>query len=563
MKRFTLLILVFCAQIYYGQSITYLSPLTESVASNEDSPYLIPNGVVPNPAFDYYDVSGINMITGSLFITADEMATSGFEVGDQIGSIALNFSQGQAEITTGVLSIFFLPGSFLPTFDQIPGFGYNLFPNTEILIPNQAIMVELPLQSPMIYDGSGLYITFYFTPTSLASTDQIPLVGVDTNLPNGFRSKVRYGESNQSTAEVARNSRPVVHLGKIDCPIPFISFTDNDDYSVEITWEGSGTYEVEYGIYPYEQGTGGTTLPIFVSESEPVVYQISGLEPGTAYDVYVRSICSEEDSSVSHRTAVGTTLSTPVSEFPYYENFSTYGKNTFVFTRGWQVPSSTTPHLDWRIREYDDEGALAVHDYMDSALYKLIYSRALQLEAGITYEIEFDYALDWYFPGETSTVNSPNLSIIISSTESADVYATLEGITNFDYENYSFEFTPEASGLYFIGLNAYFAPAGVQYATNYLIVDNFRVEEESMSTKDLSLSDDLQVYPNPFHDVIQIKSKDKVESVQVYDMSGALVYENKLSGSENKVNLSGLKTGVYVLKVQTSEGVQVRKIMKQ
>lgn len=74
----------------------------------------------------------------------------------------------------------------------------------------------------------------------------------------------------------------------------------------------------------------------------------------------------------------------------------------------------------------------------------------------------------------------------------------------------------------------------------------------------------ISIYPNPTYDNLNIVMTDnsRLVTVKVFDTSSRLIKEFKLTNTENKVNINintnDLSIGLYILQVETSEGV-VRK----
>lgn len=66
------------------------------------------------------------------------------------------------------------------------------------------------------------------------------------------------------------------------------------------------------------------------------------------------------------------------------------------------------------------------------------------------------------------------------------------------------------------------------------------------------------LYPNPVSSILHIEG-DNVQHVTVYDMTGRIVCES----STNEVGMSTLPEGLYLVKVQTSEGMITEKIIKK
>jgi len=93
-----------------------------------------------------------------------------------------------------------------------------------------------------------------------------------------------------------------------------------------------------------------------------------------------------------------------------------------------------------------------------------------------------------------------------------------------------------------------------------------QAEEYSLDVATLAVSDvskqTAQVYPNPVHDVLNIKSAEKVKSVAVFSAAGNMVGTYQLN-ADNQINLSKLATGVYLVKITTETGTSTVKVIKK
>ena len=76
----------------------------------------------------------------------------------------------------------------------------------------------------------------------------------------------------------------------------------------------------------------------------------------------------------------------------------------------------------------------------------------------------------------------------------------------------------------------------------------------------------LSIYPNPIqHDVniVALNGYDLIgKTILIYNLTGGLVYKSTVSTAVNKINLSLLSSGVYLLKVGNNEAKKVYKIIK-
>ena len=90
--------------------------------------------------------------------------------------------------------------------------------------------------------------------------------------------------------------------------------------------------------------------------------------------------------------------------------------------------------------------------------------------------------------------------------------------------------------------------------------------EELVSTDDMISDNDIQVYPNPFTDVIEVNvvNKDQVQSIELYTTSASLV-EGSLTEHEDGFLLepsSELPSGVYLLEIEIDDQVISRKVVR-
>ena len=83
---------------------------------------------------------------------------------------------------------------------------------------------------------------------------------------------------------------------------------------------------------------------------------------------------------------------------------------------------------------------------------------------------------------------------------------------------------------------------------------------ETMGTNDELNTQSLLAYPNPVKDVLNIQTKLDIKFVEVYNLAGQKVLNKEIS--DNKLNVSHLSKGVYILKAHTNNGVETVRILK-
>lgn len=73
----------------------------------------------------------------------------------------------------------------------------------------------------------------------------------------------------------------------------------------------------------------------------------------------------------------------------------------------------------------------------------------------------------------------------------------------------------------------------------------------------------IELFPNPVKETLSIKGTN-MERVEIYSMAGRLLKSSKVLSTESlvNINLGDLKAGVYLLKIVTSEGLEMKEFIK-
>ena len=110
--------------------------------------------------------------------------------------------------------------------------------------------------------------------------------------------------------------------------------------------------------------------------------------------------------------------------------------------------------------------------------------------------------------------------------------------------------------------NVYLAIQCISEDAFALLIDDFKVTTTGLSTSDF-FSSNFSVHPNPVSDIINISNLNNLEitSAIVTDVNGRVV--KQVNSSVESINLSDLNSGVYFMRITTSEGEGVTKLLKQ
>jgi len=125
--------------------------------------------------------------------------------------------------------------------------------------------------------------------------------------------------------------------------------------------------------------------------------------------------------------------------------------------------------------------------------------------------------------------------------------------------------------LFFAEGNPFLACIEVDDATwstqNWTNIDPFTSFSEDcvefLTTNKNVMTKNIVIYPNPTNDFLNIKSDETtIENVKIYDIKGALLYENKNNEDQININLSDFEMGIYFVKINYPYGETTHKIIK-
>lgn len=94
-----------------------------------------------------------------------------------------------------------------------------------------------------------------------------------------------------------------------------------------------------------------------------------------------------------------------------------------------------------------------------------------------------------------------------------------------------------------------------------------QAEDYSVNVGSLSITDitktKVQAYPNPVVDYLTVTSAKDIQSIAVVDVTGRKVLASATATKENKVDMTSMPAGTYVVSVDTEEGTQTFKVIKK
>lgn len=162
---------------------------------------------------------------------------------------------------------------------------------------------------------------------------------------------------------------------------------------------------------------------------------------------------------------------------------------------------------------------------------------------------------------QTLTMNAQDLSLVLN-----EVFTDIDGVLSFAVNANS---NTQLVTTSITDDNLILSFASGEYGITELIIeassdglsvtDTFEIEV-SFNTGSVELSSkSLQVYPNPCQNVLNVKSVSKIQSLSLINLKGQVLLQNTYSST---VDLSEMKSGVYILVIETESGILRKRIIK-
>ena len=390
-----------------------------------------------------------------------------------------------------------------------------------------------------------------FTPiTTIVLTSSQTLYTV--NIPAGSNSFLafKHGLSDMYTS-VYLDDISVENIPScLEPSLPVVTLVSTN--SGTLSWTAPSSVPANgYQVY-YSTSSTAPTASTVLNASNSATFtaangQLTGLAPATTYYAWVRSICTAANTSPWSVSTNFTTacLSTSV---PYTLDFETVSVPA-VPSCGSVVNSGNGNVWKTASNPFDATGytgnVLKYSYNSTSPANTWFFTQGLSLVGGVSYTISFKY-------GNNSTTYVEKLKVSYGTSPSSAGMTNLlldnPNVAGATLNNGSVNFTPATSGVYYFGFNAY--SDADQY---YLYVDDINISNAMLATSETSVvKNTIQVFPNPFTDVLTISDIKNVKSIMITDLSGKLV--KTLPKAESTLHLGDLNAGMYLVILQMNDG---------
>lgn len=224
---------------------------------------------------------------------------------------------------------------------------------------------------------------------------------------------------------------------------------------------------------------------------------------------------------------------------------------------GWAVINNGDPE-GWEITT-DASNAQSADNYAtihwgSNAHDDYLITKAINVQAGISDRISFYVKSDLDFYAE-------DYNVLLSTTDqTAGSFTTTLQATQKAPDTWTKVILSLSA---YVGQTVYVAVHATDTDQFYLFADTFVVD----SAPNLSVAgsgvkkDQMQIYPNPFSDTVNISDISNVRSISIIDVSGRQV--KTIENPTSSMQLGELNLGTYLLKVTMKDGsIHTSKIIK-
>jgi len=110
-----------------------------------------------------------------------------------------------------------------------------------------------------------------------------------------------------------------------------------------------------------------------------------------------------------------------------------------------------------------------------------------------------------------------------------------------------------------------FAILGMASTNEYMASSCDSTDLNDLGCSNLSIGStfekEVKIYPNPANDLIKLKNITNINLIEIFDITGKKVKE--VSNPNNEINIINLLNGLYFLKINSNNGIEIIKLIKK
>ncbi|PJB13935.1 MAG: hypothetical protein CO118_11135, partial [Flavobacteriales bacterium CG_4_9_14_3_um_filter_32_8] len=82
--------------------------------------------------------------------------------------------------------------------------------------------------------------------------------------------------------------------------------------------------------------------------------------------------------------------------------------------------------------------------------------------------------------------------------------------------------------------------------------------EDAVGVEEINALSSISLYPNPAKNYFQLSSTKNVDNVELFNLNGQKVLSK--NSSLERINIEGLSSGVYFVKINSENGTKIEKL---
>ncbi len=114
-----------------------------------------------------------------------------------------------------------------------------------------------------------------------------------------------------------------------------------------------------------------------------------------------------------------------------------------------------------------------------------------------------------------------------------------------------------STSIFTLGGQAYYV-----FVLNSGAITDIVIDGTNLSVSDNTI-EGFSYYPNPTNGILNLKSVENIENVSLYNLLGQIVIDNRVNATTSLVDISGLSTGTYLMKVTVNGQIGTYRVLKQ
>ena len=127
-----------------------------------------------------------------------------------------------------------------------------------------------------------------------------------------------------------------------------------------------------------------------------------------------------------------------------------------------------------------------------------------------------------------------------------------------EYKSASFEFTTGADTGYYLAIALQGDADG-----SPVLLDEISIIAGALSNKEFKADNNFSFAPNPTNNFVNLSASKNIQKVEFYNLLGQNALSAPVNGLRKEVNISNLKSGIYLMKVTIDNAVGTYKIIKK